>query len=342
MNSVQSSFSAPRRSSACSARNHSNGPRRAIASMLTCAAAMLGCTSAPAPSTTNAPVAVSAPAVRPLVARVQPRFPLWANGAPGALGTDSTDQPIITPYLPPAGTANGTAVVVFPGGGYTHLAMDHEGAQIANWLASNGVAAFVVRYRLGPKYHHPTMLNDAQRAIRTVRARAGEWGVDPNRLGIIGFSAGGHLASTAGTHFDAGSSSGADAIERVSSRPDFMMLIYPVITMRDSVTHRGSHDNVLGPNPDPALVRLLSNELQVTRATPPAFIVHSTDDRTVPVENAILMYRALRDASVPVEMHIFEHGGHGYGMAPKDPVLSVWPSLAEGWMRRHGWLGAAR
>ncbi|MEO8563058.1 MAG: alpha/beta hydrolase [bacterium] len=273
---------------------------------------------------------------------MQPTFPLWANGAPGALGTAPTDQPEITPYLPPVGKANGTAVVVFPGGGYAHLAMDHEGSAIANWLASNGVTAFVVKYRLGPQYHHPTMLNDAQRAIRTARARAAEWGVDPNRLGIIGFSAGGHLASTAGTHFDAGWTSGGDEIDRVSSRPDFMMLIYPVITMRDSVTHKGSHDNLLGPNADPALVRLLSNELQVTRATPPAFIVHSTDDRTVPVENAILMYRALRDASVPVEMHIFEHGGHGYGMAPKDPVLSMWPTLAEGWMRRHGWLGAAR
>jgi acetyl esterase/lipase len=305
------------------------------------------CATAPAPSTTTTPptagtsAAQGAPA-RPFVSRVQPSFPLWSNGAPGALGTDSTDQPNITPYLPPAGTANGTAVVVYPGGGYTHLAMDHEGRQIANWLASNGVAAFVVRYRLGPRYHHPTMLGDAQRAIRTVRSRATEWGVDATRIGIIGFSAGGHLASTAGTHFDALSSSGADAIDRASSRPDFMMLIYPVITMRDSVTHRGSHDNVLGPNADPALVRLLANELQVTRATPPAFIVHSTDDRTVPVENAVLMYRALRDSAVPVEMHIFEHGGHGYGMAPKDPILSVWPSLAEGWMRRHGWLGAAR
>jgi acetyl esterase/lipase len=323
MINLRSLFSAPRRSFAC------------VVAVLAQA-----CAPAPAPSTTSAPAAQTAPA-RPLVARVQPRFPLWANGAPGALGADSTDQPNITPYLPPAGTANGTAVVVFPGGGYTHLAMDHEGAQIANWLASNGVAAFVVRYRLGPKYHHPTMLGDAQRAIRTVRARAAEWGVDAGRIGIIGFSAGGHLASTAGTHFDASNAPG-DAIDRASSRPDFMMLIYPVITMRDSVTHRGSHDNVLGPNPDPALVRLLSNELQVTRATPPAFIIHSTDDRTVPVENAVLMYRALRDAAVPAEMHIFEHGGHGYGMAPKDPVLSVWPSLAEGWMRRHGWLGAAR
>ena len=311
--------------------------------MMACVAIVLtqACASAPA-QTAPAQTTTAQPApVRLTSSRVLPTFPLWANGAPGALGTAPTDQPEITPYLPLAGKANGTAVVVYPGGGYVHLAMDHEGSAIANWLASNGVAAFVVKYRLGPQYHHPTMLNDAQRALRTVRARASEWGVDPNRLGIIGFSAGGHLASTVGTHFDAGLTSGGDAIDRVSSRPDFMMLIYPVITMRDSVTHKGSHDNVLGPNPDPALARLLSNELQVTHATPPAFIVHSTDDRTVPVENAILMYRALRDAAVPVEMHIFEHGGHGYGMAPKDPVLNVWPTLAEAWMRRHGWLGAA-
>ena len=316
-------------------------PSRTSLWMLACAAIFMtqACASAPAH-----PAPAQAAPAQPALAqsRVQPTFPLWANGAPGALGTAPTDQPDITPYLPLPGKANGTAVVVYPGGGYVHLSMEKEGSDIANWLAGNGVTAFVVKYRLGPQYHHPTMLNDAQRAIRTVRARAAEWGVDPNRLGIIGFSAGGHLASTAGTHFDAGSTSGGDAIDRVSSRPDFMMLIYPVITMRDSVTHKGSHDNVLGPNPDPALVRLLSNELQVTRATPPAFIVHSTDDRTVPVENSILMYRALRDAAVPVEMHIFEHGGHGFGMAPKDPVLSVWPSLAENWMRKHGWLGAAR
>jgi len=268
-------------------------------------------------------------------------MPLWAAGAPGALGADSTDQPQIRPYLPPAGKANGTAVVIFPGGGYQHLSMVKEGSDIANWLAGSGVTTFVVRYRLGPKYHHPTMLTDAQRAIRTVRARAAEWGVDTSRIGIIGFSAGGHLASTAGTHFAAGVASSGDAIDRVSSRPSFMMLIYPVITMRDSVTHKGSHDNVLGPNPDPSLARLLSNELQVTRETPPAFIIHATDDRTVPVENAILMYQSLRNAGVPVEMHIYEKGGHGFGLAPRDPVLSTWPTDGEAWLRRHGWIGAA-
>jgi acetyl esterase/lipase len=275
------------------------------------------------------------------VARAQPAIPLWAAGAPGALGNAPEDQPVITPYLPPAGFANGTAVVVFPGGGYQHLSMEKEGSDVANWLTTTGVTAFVLRYRLGPNYHHPVMLGDAQRAIRTVRSRAGEWGVDPRRVGIIGFSAGGHLASTAGTHFDAGSDASPDTIERASSRPDFMLLLYPVITMRgDSVTHRGSRNNLLGNNPDDALVRLMSNELQVTPNTPPTFIVHSTDDRTVPVENALMFYQALRNNAVPVEMHIFEYGGHGFGLAPNDATLATWTTLAESWMRRHGWIAA--
>lgn len=286
-------------------------------------------------------VAAAGAQTRPLVARAQSAIPLWAAGAPGALGTRPLDQPIITPYLPPEGRATGTAVVIFPGGGYQHLSMEKEGSDVANWLAGQGVTAFVVRYRLGPVYRHPVMLGDAQRAIRIVRSRAAEWGVEPRKLGIIGFSAGGHLASTAGTHFDAGSPASSDAIDRVSSRPDFMLLLYPVISMRDSVAHRGSRLNLLGPNPPAELVTLLSNELQVTRDTPPTFIIHSTDDKTVPVENALLFYQALRRAAVPAEMHIFEHGGHGYGLAPSDPVLGVWATLCESWMRRHGWIAGA-
>ena len=281
----------------------------------------------------------AAAGARPAVARARDAIPLWAGKAPGAVGDKPEDIPVITPYLPPDGKANGTAVVVFPGGGYQHLAMEKEGSDVANWLATNGVTAFVVRYRLGPTYHHPIELGDAQRAIRTVRARASEWGVDPARVGIIGFSAGGHLASTAGTHFDAGNRQGSDPIERVSSRPDFMILMYPVITMRaDSVTHQGSRLNLLGANPDPALERLLSNETQVTRQTPPTFIVHASDDRTVPVQNAILFYQALRTNGVPAEMHVFEYGGHGFGLAPADPVIAAWTTLAESWMRKHRWI----
>jgi acetyl esterase/lipase len=301
---------------------------------------LVGLCVVPEPSNAQAtPASPPAPRQRPFVARTQPSIPLWAAGAPGALGITPEDQPVITPYLPPEGLANGTAVVIFPGGGYQHLSMEKEGSDIANWLTSTGVTAFVVRYRLGPSYHHPVMLGDAQRAIRTVRSRATDWGVDPRRVGIIGFSAGGHLASTAGTHFDAGSAASADDIERASSRPDFMLLLYPVITMRgDSVTHRGSRNNLIGENPDDALVRLMSNELQVTRDTPPTFIVHSTDDKTVPVENALLFYQALRNHAVPAEMHIFEKGGHGFGLSPRDEGLAMWTTLCESWMRRHGWI----
>ena len=293
--------------------------------------AISGCAGTQAPPSTT-----SAPAARPLVARAQPAIPLWTNGAPGALGTADVDRPIITPYLPPVGTANGTAVVIFPGGGYQHLSMEKEGSDVANWLAGTGVTAFVVRYRLGPTYHHPIELGDAQRAIRIVRSRATEWNIDARRLGIIGFSAGGHLASTAGTHYDAGNATSSDPIERVSSRPDFMLLLYPVITFRDTVLmHRGSRDNLIGKAPDPALVQLLSNETQVTRDTPPTFLVHSTDDRTVPVENSIMFYQALKAKGVPAEMHIFEYGGHGFGLAPSDPTLGAWTTLCEAWIRRH-------
>ena len=309
-------------------------------------AGALGCASVPAtpaPAASPANASASATSVaRPLVARAQPSIMLWAGGAPGALGADSTDQPLMTPYLPPAGTANGTAIVIFPGGGYQHLSMQTEGSEVANWLAGAGVTTFVVRYRLGPKYRHPTMLGDAQRAIRTVRARAVEWNVDPARLGVIGFSAGGHLAATAGTHFDTGNASSADPVERASARPDFLLLIYPVITMRDSLTHGGSRRNLLGTQPTPELVRLLSNETRVSAETPPTFLVHSTDDKAVPVENSLLFYEALKRNGVRAEMHVFEHGGHGFGLAPRDPVLSAWTTMCEAWMRRHGWLTSVR
>jgi len=266
---------------------------------------------------------------------------LWPAGAPGALGNQPEDQPSITPYVLPKGSGSGAAVVICPGGGYQTLAIDKEGYAFAKWLNGLGVSAFVLKYRLGPRYHHPIELGDAQRAIRIVRSRAAEYGLQPDRIGIMGFSAGGHLASTAGTHFDAGDASAADAIDRASSRPDFMVLCYPVITF-GKFAHAGSRRNLLGDNPDPKLVENLSNGLQVTKDTPPTFLFHTTTDATVPVENSVMFYSALRAAGVPAELHIYERGPHGVGLALSDPVLATWPARLADWMRIHGWITAAR
>jgi acetyl esterase/lipase len=266
---------------------------------------------------------------------------LWPNGAPGAQGNEEIDQPSLAPYIVPAGRGTGAAVVVCPGGGYRNLAMDHEGDQIAKWLNSLGVSAFVLKYRLGPKYHHPVELGDAQRALRTVRYKAAEYRVLPGRVGIMGFSAGGHLASTAGTHFDAGNAAAADPIDRIGSRPDFLVLGYPVISFTTPYTHKGSLENLLGANPDPKLVESLSNELQVTAQTPPTFLFHTTADAAVPVENSVLFYLALRKAGVPAEMHIYEHGPHGVGLAHTDEALSSWPARLADWLRGRGLLNAS-
>lgn len=263
---------------------------------------------------------------------------LWPEGAPGAVGTEDRDRPSLTIYLPASERATGSAVVVCPGGGYGGLATGHEGKDIADWLLSQGVAAFVLKYRLGPRYHHPAPLQDAQRALRMVRSRAAEWGVDPHRIGIWGFSAGGHLASTAGTHFNEGKADAADAIERVSCRPDFMILSYPVITMTTPYTHTGSRNNLLGRDPDPKLVEELSNEKQVTDKTPPTFLFHTSADTAVPPENSALFYLALCKAKVPAELHIYVNGRHGVGLAPTDPVLSTWKERLADWMKGRGLL----
>jgi acetyl esterase/lipase len=212
-------------------------------------------------------------------------IPLWPDKVPGALGTAPEDTPTLTIYMPPNTTGPMTAVIVAPGGGYVGLSMNLEGRMPANYLNSLGVAAFVLKYRLGPKYHHPIELGDAQRAIRTVRSRAAEWHVAPDRIGIMGFSAGGHLASTASTHFDSGDPASIDPIDRVGSRPDFAILGYPVITFIEAWTHQGSKRALLGDSPDPSLVRSLSNETQVTASTPPTFLFHTNADTVVPAEN---------------------------------------------------------
>ena len=260
---------------------------------------------------------------------------LWPSGAPGALGTAPEDQPSITPFVLPKGSGSGAAVVICPGGSYRALSMDKEGYAVAKWLNGLGVSAFVLKYRLGPRYHHPIELGDAQRAIRMVRSRAAEYGFQPDRIGIMGFSAGGHLASTAGTHFDAGNAGAAEAIDRAGSRPDFLVLCYPVISF-GPFAHQGSKQNLLGDNPDAKLVEYLSNELQVTKDTPPTFLFHTTTDATVPVENSVLFYSALRNAGVPAELHIYERGPHGVGLAPNDPVLSTWPARLADWLKIHG------
>ena len=265
-------------------------------------------------------------------------IPLWENGAPGALGTADADRPTLTVFRPYRLTST-TGVIVAPGGGYVNLAMDHEGRQVASWFNSMGLTAFVLKYRLGPKYHHPVELGDAQRAIRLVRSRAKEFGIAADRIGMMGFSAGGHLAATAGTHFDNGNSAAADPVERAGSRPDFLILGYPVISFDPAIVHAGSVRSLIGENPPAALIRELSNELHVTDKTPPAFLFHTSNDPVVPVENSIRFYLALRRAQVPAEIHVFESGPHGVGLDLGDPALGQWPGLLREWLRARGLLG---
>jgi acetyl esterase/lipase len=263
-------------------------------------------------------------------------MPLWSGAAPGALGSAEEDNPTLTVYLPRNTPVGMTAIIVLPGGGYQNLAMNHEGRQVANYLNAAGVAAFVLKYRLGPRYHHPIEMDDAQRAIRMVRSHAADWHIDPARLGIMGFSAGGHLAATASTHFDSGQPAAADPVDRAGSRPDFAILAYPVISMTEPWTHQGSKTNLLGENPPAELARSLSADLAVTPQTPPTFLFQTNADTTVPAENAVSYYLALRKAGVPAEMHIFQNGPHGLGLALDDPALGQWPGLLLNWLRTRG------
>ncbi len=265
-----------------------------------------------------------------------PWQPLWPDGAPDAMGKEAGDVPAVMAYLPSKEKATGAAVVIFPGGGYGALAMDHEGVQVARWLNKHGIAGMVVRYRLGPKYHHPTELHDAQRAIRYTRAHAKEWGIDPERVGILGFSAGGHLASTAGTHFDMGQPQAVDAVDKLGCRPSFMVLLYPVITLSGPYAHVGSRNNLLGKNAPTQLVENLSNDQQVSKDTPPTFLVHTTEDKGVPPENSVLFYLALVKNKVPAELHIYEKGRHGLGLGPKELPFASWPERCIAWLESRG------
>jgi acetyl esterase/lipase len=275
-----------------------------------------------------------------VMAQTNDSFPLWPNGAPGALGKEAKDIPTLTPFFPETSKATGAAMIICPGGGYQHLA-DHEGSVYAQWLNDHGIAAFVLKYRLGTNYQHPSMLQDASRAMRLIRSRAGEWKLDSKRIGIMGSSAGGHLASTLLTHFDTGDTNSADAIEQQSSRPDLGILCYPVITMGE-FTHQGSRKNLLGTNAPPELVTELSNELQVTKDTPPTFLWHTYEDTAVPVENSLQFADALRKARVPFDLHVYQKGGHGMGLGTRAytpenlPKLHPWTADCLYWLKVQG------
>jgi acetyl esterase/lipase len=274
------------------------------------------------------------------IANAQPRdpIPLWPKGAPGALGTTDHDSPTITPHFANPAKATGASIVVCPGGGYGGLA-DHEGSHYALWLNENGITAFVLKYRLGSHgYRHPRMLEDVSRAVRSVRANAGKWKLDPNRIGVMGSSAGGHLASTLLTHFDAGNPQAEDPIDRESSRPNLGILCYPVITMGE-FTHAGSRRNLLGDHPSAELLELLSNEKQVTKETPPTFLFHTWADQAVPVENTLQFAGAMRSHGVPFSLHIYPKGRHGIGLGSGqwDPAhRHPWVTECALWLQEQG------
>jgi acetyl esterase/lipase len=282
-----------------------------------------------------------------MIAAEPTEVPLWGEKIPGPTSKDPKNVPTLTIRL--AEKPNGTAVVVCPGGGYSGRATDHEGKQIADWLNARGVHAFILKYRtanesqiVGPL--HPGPMLDVQRAIQTVRAKAKDHGIDPKRVGVWGFSAGGHLASTAATHFYPGNPEAADALEKETCRPDFAILAYPVISMKDPVVHKGSRKNLIGDDADPKLIEYYSNELQVTKETPPTFLFHTDADTGVLPENSVLFYMALKKHKVPAELHIFEKGPHGVGLGtdPKwakgAPAVSAWPERLEAWMKGRGLL----
>jgi acetyl esterase/lipase len=288
------------------------------------------------------PPAAATPPAMPLPNA--PVVPLWDGPAPESHGSAPDDTPRLYVYLPENAGIATPAIVIFPGGGYGGLAFEHEGINEAEWFQQRGVAAFILFYRLpGNGYRHPVPLMDARRSVRLVRSRAAEWKIDPAKIAIMGFSAGGHLASTLETHFDVGSDLAKDPVDKVSSRPDFAVLVYPVITFKTpGVTHEGSKLNLLGPNPDPALVENLSNETQVTTQTPPTLLVHAEDDTGVPIENSRLMLAALRKAGVPSDLQEYPHGGHGFGFGPKQTGAPVgWFDKAYDWLKNHGFKSGA-
>lgn len=262
----------------------------------------------------------------------------YTDTSNGVLHVGGVKEPTLTLFLPSSEKATGSAVLICPGGGYKILSMRDEGYKVAKRLNAEGVAAFVLKYRIPDVINQPdpsvAPLQDAQQALITIRKRAKEWNVSPEKVGIMGFSAGAHVASTAGTHFD---KSFVSNPENISLRPDFMLLIYPVISSNQEISHRGSFENLLGKNPTKEQLHFFSNETQITEKTPPAFLVHSSDDKTVPVENSIRFYQALLRFHIPAEMHIYQSGGHGYGLhnlTTKDD----WMKSCLNWMEENGFL----
>ncbi|MDP2138662.1 MAG: alpha/beta hydrolase [Candidatus Didemnitutus sp.] len=275
-------------------------------------------------------------------------IPLWPEGVPDAqVGAPpeyikddrvfNVQVPTLTLLLPAPGTANGTAAIICPGGGYERLSVSNEGNGMARWLTAQGVTCFVLKYRL-KEYGHPAPLRDVLRAVRLVRSRAAEFGLDPDRVGVFGSSAGGHLAATAATLYDHPLGKTGHELDAVSARPTFVVLQYPVILMEGPFIHSGSRKYLLGPNPDAALVALLSVDRQVTKDTPPAFLMHTAEDASVPLENSMAYYSALRRAGVDAELHLYEKGPHGFGLRTDLGQTSEWTKRCEEWMRSHGWL----
>lgn len=285
-------------------------------------------------------------------AAVQPAvIDLWPEGVPGLkadAGPEKDDgngrysnvhRPTLTVYAPAPGQANGTAIIYAPGGGYVRVAAGTNGGEITRWLTSLGVTVFVLKYRHAD-YGHPAPLRDALRAVRTVRSRAAEWGVQANRIGMLGGSAGGHLTASAGTLFASAEGRTGAALDAISGRPDFLVLVFPVITMQDPFAHAVSRRALLGEQPTDELRRRLSVDEQVTADTPPTFLVHSSEDTTVPVENSLLFYQGMRRAKAPIELHLYPKGPHGAGMDPKLGPTAEWPRHCESWLRFNGWLPA--
>lgn len=263
-------------------------------------------------------------------------IPLWPEDHPEVASIPLAERPVLRVFRSEEATPAGLTVLICPGGGYSGLAIDHEGLQPAHWWNALGVDAVVLSYRRGQKHPHPAPLHDAQRALRRIRASTDDWGLRTQQVGVMGFSAGGHLASTLSTHFDQGDAASVDPVDRVSCRPDFAVLCYPVITFTKPHMHAGSRRNLLGESPAPELIENLSNERQVTAETPPTFLFHTTADSVVPVENSIDYFEALVRRQVPAELHVFQNGAHGIGLAPGDPVTGEWTNRLRDWLTVQG------